>query len=1065
MAGIFISYRRDDSAGHAGRLYDRLSDHFGPDQVFMDVDAIKPGQDFVDAVRQAVGGCDGLVAIIGREWLTISDATGARRLDDPEDLVRLEIATALGLGIRVVPVLVQGAQMPGAAEFPDGIKELARRNAQEISDRSFRSDVERLIEALEAPDPERAGGTAFVGREREFVEFRTALEGALAGHGRLAMLTGEPGIGKTRMAQELASHAERQGAQILWGWCYEQVGAPPYWPWVDSVRSYISLMEPEQLRSLMGPGAADICEVIPDLREKIPGLEPPPALDPDQARFRLFDSFANFFINAAQVQPLMLVLEDLQWADKPSLLLLEFLTRRLADSRFMVLGTYRDAEVTQETPLFESLAQLRRSPMFLSRVLEGLESGQVGSFIREAGGGEASQELIDAIYAHTEGNPFFISEVIRLLVERGQLEEVSGSIGPVTLGIPQGVLEVVGQRLNRLSAECHEVLTSIAFAGRQFEFKLLELLNEQTPSIQLLDLVDEALEARVIEEVPDERDRYQFIHALMQQTLLEGLSTSRKVRTHARIGEGLETLYGERIGEHAAELAYHFSEGAMVSGTDKLVYYAGMAGERALESYAWEDALAHFQNGLTAMAIDLDESTPAPNEESAALFFGLGRSQAALVDNRAFQSLRRSLDYYASSGDIEKVVAIAELSDYSSARTIGLQQLIAPALQLVPAGSLHSGRLLSRYGQIIGLQEGAYDEAIDSLNQALEIAQREKDEALEVHSLAALTSVYSNHMRYDKTLESGLRVIELTKGVHDLRSEVSAHYFVATCLIEKGDLMGASQHSSEMLQKAERLGDRFWLEGAYWKSEIAMRLAGDWERARSFANRALEIGSRPSNIFSGLAMLGHELGDLHQGDSQLESLIRIAGEGTTGSNFMNLSASARVALTTPIVAKITGVTDHLESATRAARFVLENTQATALSIGQSNAGLAFIAVLSGDADLAAKQYDIIKDWGNTFIFFCMSADRLIGLVADTMGQIDQAIRHFEDALTFCRNGGYKPELGWVCCDYADVLLDRSGEGDRIRAISLLDESLAISTELGMRPLMERLLDRQGNLKA
>ena len=324
MPRIFISYRRDDTAGHTGRLYDRLSDHFGPDQVFMDVDTISPGRDFVDAVQNAVGACDGLVAIIGREWLTISDAAGARRLDDPEDLVRLEITTALERGIRVVPVLVQGTQMPGAADFPDGLKELARRNAQEISDRRFHSDVQRLIEALEAPMPQQPAVSGFVGRERELEELRTALDDAVSGQGRMVMLAGEPGIGKTRIARELASYAEQQGARVLWGWCYDQEGAPPYWPWAQPIRAYVQVTDAERLRSEMGLGATDIAEIVPELRGKLPDLEPPPALEPEQARFRMFDSITSFLKNASRAQPLVLVLDDLHWADTSSLLLLEF---------------------------------------------------------------------------------------------------------------------------------------------------------------------------------------------------------------------------------------------------------------------------------------------------------------------------------------------------------------------------------------------------------------------------------------------------------------------------------------------------------------------------------------------------------------------------------------------------------------------------------------------------------------------------------------------------------------------------------------------------------------------
>lgn len=178
-------------------------------------------------------------------------------------------------------------------------------------------------------------GGVFVGRQRETGELRAALEESIAGHGRLAMLVGEPGIGKTRIAQELASYAKQRGAQVLWGWCYEGEGAPPYWPWIQILRGYLRHQDPDGLRSEMGAGAADIAEIIPEVREKLPVLEPPPALEPEQARFRLFDSITGFLKNAAQSQPLVLVLDDLHWADKPSLLLLQFLAREIGGSRLL----------------------------------------------------------------------------------------------------------------------------------------------------------------------------------------------------------------------------------------------------------------------------------------------------------------------------------------------------------------------------------------------------------------------------------------------------------------------------------------------------------------------------------------------------------------------------------------------------------------------------------------------------------------------------------------------------------------------------------------------------------
>ncbi len=397
MPKIFISYRRNDSATSAGRIYDRLEGHFGQGQVFMDVDTIRPGVNFVEVVEQAVGVCDGLVAVIGSQWLEASDATGSRRLEDPADLVRLEIATALERDIRVIPVLVLGAEMPRETDLPEDLKGLAHRNALEVSDNRFRSDVEQLIEALDAPttepladsvfaEPAQLSGSGFVGRDRELGELNTALEETLAGQGRIVMLVGEPGIGKTRTAQELASRAESRGAQVLWGRCYEEEGAPPYWPWVQPIRSYVQQCDPDQLRSEMGAGATPIAEIVPELGEKLPGLEQPPSLEPEQARFRLFDAITSFLKNAAQSQPLMVILDDLHWDDKPSLFLLQFAAREMAGSRLLIVGTYRDVELSRQHPLSETLAQLSREPVFRRELLSGLNQEDSGRFIEATAG-------------------------------------------------------------------------------------------------------------------------------------------------------------------------------------------------------------------------------------------------------------------------------------------------------------------------------------------------------------------------------------------------------------------------------------------------------------------------------------------------------------------------------------------------------------------------------------------------------------------------------------------------------------------------------------------------------
>ena len=254
---------------------------------------------------------------------------------------------------------------------------------------------------------------SFVGRKRELGELKTALDEALSGHGRLIMLVGEPGIGKTCTAQELVNIAESQGARVFWGRCYDGEGAPPYWPWVQPLRGYIRQGDPNQLRHELGAGAAEIAEVVSDIRQKLPDLESPPQLEPEQARFRLYDSITTFLRNIAQAQPLILVLEDLHWADRSSLLLLEFLVQSIQSAPILILGTYRDMEVARRHPLYQTLGSLIREQRFVRIQLHGLSQTEVFQLLHITTGTDPSSQLVELIHERTEGNPLFVHEISR----------------------------------------------------------------------------------------------------------------------------------------------------------------------------------------------------------------------------------------------------------------------------------------------------------------------------------------------------------------------------------------------------------------------------------------------------------------------------------------------------------------------------------------------------------------------------------------------------------------------------------------------------------------------------
>ena len=498
----------------------------------------------------------------------------------------------------------------------------------------------------------RASSGVFVGRQREMGELRAALEESLAGRGQMVMLVGEPGIGKTRTAQELTTYAETQGARVLWGRCYEEEGAPPYWRWIQSIGSFISEQDPDQLSSAMGPGASHIAELIPGLREKLPDLTDPPALEPEPARFRLFDSVTTFLKNASQSQPLVIVLDDLHRDDHASLLLLEFLARGMAASNLLLVGTYRDVEVSRQHPLSQTLGSLMREQLFRRIQLGGLTQQEVSEFAELSAGVALPDNALDLVHRRTEGNPLFVNEIVRLLSQG----EVATDPGWAAM-VPEGIRDAIGRRLNRLSSECNRVLTTAAVVGRQFNLDLLEELSSDFSEDQLLELLDEALKAGVLEEVRMGAERFQFQHALIQETLVSEISAARQVRLHARIGVALEELYGAEVETHAAELAHHFAEAEPVLGTEKLVRYSLAAGEQALAAYAWEEALFVFDRALAAK-----EGQPV-DDDSAALLFGLGRSQAAMLDNQtrieAYSNMKSAFDFYVDAGNVEQAVAIA----------------------------------------------------------------------------------------------------------------------------------------------------------------------------------------------------------------------------------------------------------------------------------------------------------------------------------------------------------------------------------------------------------------------
>ena len=461
------------------------------------------------------------------------------------------------------------------------------------------------------------GARLFVGRDRQLDIMLRALDDALSGQGRVVLLGGEPGIGKTRLAEEFAGHAVALGADVVWGRSWEAGGAPAYWPWTESLRA---LFEVE--RHDAGARALEIdphiAQLLPEMRSRLTTPLAVASGSPESARFELFVAVSRLLHQASQRRPLVVILEDLHAADAPSLLLLRFVARAASEQRTVMLGTYRDVELSRDHPLTTTLPELLRAPGATRVSLPGLAEGDVARLMRTIPQLDAEPDLVAAIHRKTDGNPLFVQEYLRLLESENQSEHGSTER---RWPVPEGVREVISRRLDRLPPSCTELLQLAAVAGRDFRVDILERASGQ-PGDALLDALHDAIEARLVEEVPGEPGRLRFAHALIRDALYEELAPGERCRSHAAIARALEAAYASDPGPFLAELAHHFFEAGPVGDQTKTVDYATFAGNEAVGTLAYEEAVRLFK-----MALHLLQESPDERRRCVVLVL-LGDAQA-----------------------------------------------------------------------------------------------------------------------------------------------------------------------------------------------------------------------------------------------------------------------------------------------------------------------------------------------------------------------------------------------------------------------------------------------------
>ena len=889
----------------------------------------------------------------------------------------------------------------------------------------------------------------FAGRSRELGALQALLPRAEGEGRRAALVAGEPGSGKSRLVRELAQAVVQDDALVLYGAC-DAVVRTPYGPFVEALEHLVRHHEELGLRAELGAAGAELARLLPELPALVGELPPRPAADPDTERHRLHSAVVDVLRAAGTRVPVLLVLEDVHWADAPTLLLVRHLVRAGADARMLLVATFRDAEAEVPAELSETLVDVHRTEGVVRVRLGGLSGGEVAEFVRLAAGVEASAEVSAAIGELTEGNAFLVTELWRELLDADAVQVGSAGLELVRsideLGTPETVREVVSQRLGRLAASTAEVLALAAVAGSEFELDTIRRASP-LPEGALLDAVDEATRYGLLVESPGRGLAYRFAHELVRRAVTDRLSASRRAGLHLRVAEALEqTPARGEARARLATLAHHYAQGAPVGAGDRAIAYNLLAAESAGAALAFDEAVDHLR---TALELGIPDQL-----ERAAAYVELGRaSHRAGRAADALEAFEEAAGIARALSDpgllAEAAIGFEEACWRPGIHDAGsIDRLVEAIDSLGEDNSEAHVRLLGGLARALDFR-GEHERAAVARGEALDRARRRGDRATLGWVLAA--AYWSRGMNTSEEINAMLaEALEIGDELGDVELHTEALAWLVPSYVSLGDHRSARRALERLFEAARRMSQPFHLHVAeHYASALAL-CDGDLAGSEAAALRSREwsqllTGREASGTF-GIQMFGvrREQGRL----AELAPVVRV------------LAADAHTTAWRPGLALVLAELGmEAEARSELERLAAEGLDGLRSSLWLASAVyLADACALVRDDRLAPVLYAELEPLAGSnvqvgHLVACYgSADRHLGALAAILGEWDRAERHFEAALALNRALGARTWVAHTAFEYARMLVAR---GKPAAAAPHLGEALAVAEEIGLPALVGR----------